>query len=362
MAVERRSPGTDVPRLSVCMPVFNGSRFLPRIFSSLAAQTFKDFELIVIDDGSADDSASQSAHLMTQHGIRGFVIRSTNRGAEQSRDLACAHARADIIAQLDCDDWWEPTYLEEMIGALRSQPDIDLVYCDLLEQFPEGHTILKSDIATWIDLSRAERHGDLYKFRRGEFFKMLLRGQVLFPPCTVYRRELYERAGRYAESLSGLRVSLDWAFGLRAGRMGTIAFLKRPLLHKLIHDTNVSGDVVATVGCTVEVLVSVLADSTLSREETRIARAYGAMIARWASYESWAVRRKHRQAIRWALTSLRFRWTWQAARLVALSLIPRSLVEHLRPLWSIGKTWLVRRGSRRLSAEEISDHVRHGDR
>lgn len=329
--------GGDTPSVSVCMPVFNGSRFLPRIFSSLAGQSFKDYELIIIDDGSNDDSASRSELLMTQHGIRGIVVRSTNRGAEQSRDLACAHARADLIAQLDCDDWWEPTYLEEMHGTLRSQRDIDLVYCDLVEQFPDGHTTLKSDIATWIDLAQAEQHGDLYKFGRGEFFKMLLRGQVLFPPCTVYRKALYENAGRYAKTLSDLRVSLDWAFGLRASRIGAIGFLKRPLLHKLIHDANVSGDLVRTIGCTVQVLESILADPTLSPEETRIARAYGAMISGWASYESWAGCREQRQAMRWALASLRFQWTWRAARLAAYSLIPRSLVEATRPVWSAAR-------------------------
>lgn len=336
--VGERAMQEDNPTVSICMPVFNGSGFLPRIFSSLAAQTFKDYELIIVDDGSLDDSASHSELLMTQYGMRGIVIRSTNRGAEQSRDVACAHARADLIAQLDCDDCWEPTYLEEMVGALRAHADIDLVYCDLIEHFTDGRTLLKSDVASWIDLSQAERHGALYKFRRREFFKMLLRGQVLFPPCTVYRKSLYENAARYATTLSDLRVSLDWGFGLRASRIGTVAFLKRPLLHKHVHGTNVSGDLIKTVGCTIQVLDSILVHPTLSSEEKRIGRSYGAMISRWASYESWAVRHEHWEAMLWALTSLRFRWTWQAARLAACSLIPRSLVEYLRPAWSARRT------------------------
>lgn len=329
-ASPERAPG--LPAVSVCMPVFNGSRFLPEVFSSLAAQTFKDYELIVVDDGSTDDSASQSERLMAQHDIRGLVVRSANRGAEQARDLACSHARAELIAQLDCDDWWEPDYLAEMLQALQSQPDIDLVYCDLIEQFADGHTLLKSDIATWIDVSQAARNGSLYTFPRGAFFKMLLRGQVLFPPCTVYRKALYEKAGRYADSHSHLRVSLDWGFGLRASRMGTVAFLKRPLLRKHVHGGNVSGDLVRTVSCDMEILESVLADRTLSREERRIASAYGALISRWASYESWAVHRKHWQALGWALTSLKFRRTWAAARLAVYSLIPRLLVDCLRPI------------------------------
>jgi glycosyltransferase involved in cell wall biosynthesis len=312
------------------MPVFNGVKYLPRVFSSLAAQTFKDYELIVIDDGSTDESARQAELLIARHDIRATVVRSTNRGAEQARDLGCLHARAGLIAQLDCDDWWQPTYLEEMLGTLQSQPEIDLLYCDLIEEFADGGRTLKSDAASWIDLSRAEQFGDLYKFPRGEFFAMLLGGQVLFPPCTVYRKEAYEKAGRYMGILPELPVSLDWGFGLRVSRVGTVGFLKRPLLHKFVHGGNVSRNLVKTIGCSVQVLETVLADRTLSPEELRIGRARGALICTWASYESWAVHRNHTQALRWALRSLKFRWSVSALKLAACSLIPRTLVERLR--------------------------------
>ncbi len=279
----------------------------------------------------------QAELLIAHYAICGTVIRSANRGAEQARDLACSHARGALIAQLDCDDWWEPTYLEEMLSALRAQPDIDLLYCDLIEKFADGVTTLKSAVARWIDLSRAERHGDLYLFSRGEFFAMLLGGQVLFPPCTIYRKEVYEKAGRYAGTLPDLPISLDWSFGLRASRIGIVGFLKRPLLHRVFHGGNVSLDLVKTVGCTVQVLESVLADGTLSPEETRIGRTRGALICTWASYKSWAVHCNNRQALRWALRSLRFRWNWSAVKLAAYSLIPRMLVERLRPIWSRGR-------------------------
>ena len=84
------SVGTKrIPAVSVCMPVFNGAEFLPRAFSSLATQTFKDFELIVVDDGSTDDSLKQAEHLLVIHNLQGSVIRTANQGAEQARDVAC---------------------------------------------------------------------------------------------------------------------------------------------------------------------------------------------------------------------------------------------------------------------------------
>lgn len=335
--IERTPQATQPPAVSICMPVFNGAKFLPRIFSSLAAQTFKDYELIVIDDGSTDESARQAELLIAHHDIRGSVVRSSNRGAEQARDLGYLHAAAGLIAQLDCDDWWQPTYLEEMLSVLRSQPDIDLLYCDLIEESADGSETLKSAVASWIDLSQAEQLGDLYKFPRGKFFAMLLGGQVLFPPCTVYRKEVYEKAGRYGGTLPELPVSLDWGFGLRVSRIGTVGFLKRSLLRKFVHGGNVSHNLVKTVGCSVQVLESVLADCTLSATERRIGRGRGALICTWASYESWAAHRNHGQALRWALRSLKFRWSGSAVKLAACSLIPRTLVERLRPARSRGR-------------------------
>ena len=214
---ESASAGTKrIPAVSVCMPVFNGAEFLPRAFSSLATQTFKDFELIVVDDGSTDDSVKQAEHLLVIHNLQGSVIRTANQGAEQARDVACMHARGEVIAHLDCDDSWDPSYLAVMLGILQSRAEVDLVYCDMIQESPNGHRIVKSEVATWIDLSQASRDNDLYVFPPGIFFQLLLNGNVLLPSCTMYRKTLSMEAGPYTKVLSDMRISLDWCFGLRA--------------------------------------------------------------------------------------------------------------------------------------------------
>ena len=334
----RRTSEIDTsPTVTICMPVYNGKTFLPRAFESLAAQTFKDFEILIVDDGSTDGSAAQAEELLVRHELHGTVIRIANGGPEHARDIARAHAQGKIIAHLDCDDTWDPSYLMIMCGILRSHPKVDLVYCDFIQESDDGQTTLKSEISPWIDLTQATRDGDLYCYPQGGFFKLLLSGQVLFPSCTIYTSELATRTGPYTEVLADVRTSLDWCFGLRASRTGTIAFLNRPLARRYLHKNNISGDLVRTTGSNVRVLDWILSDRTLSKDERRIARARGAMISIWACDITLRVNRRHWLAIKWALTSLRFRFNWKAVRLLALTSVPRFVVDGARKLQGIAR-------------------------
>lgn len=319
------------PVVSVCVPIHNGMRFLQRLFFCLANQSYRDFEVVAVDDGSTDGSGEEACRLLAHFGLRGRVTRIPNRGSALARDAACALAEGSIIATLDCDDCWEPNYLAEMSAALRGHPGTDLVYCDFLEVFPDGRERVKSRAVSWVRLSDATRDGDLYNFARGAFFIMLLQGQVLFPSCTVYSKELYQRAGGYAAILPDLPTSLDWSFGLRAARVGSVAFLNRPLLRKIQRNDSVSNtSFVKTATSTIRILEEVLRDQTLSPEERQIARCYGARVSSWCAYEFWATHKKQRQAFEWVCASLRFRPNWEVVKIGAKALIPRPMVDWIR--------------------------------
>lgn len=324
-------PISNRPTVSVCLPVFNGAPFLPRAFSSLQDQIFKDFEVVVVDDGSTDGSGDEAQRLLALYGLTGSVIRIQNRGSARARDVACESARGDFIATLDSDDWWDPRYLQDMVAVLRSDRGVDLAYCDFLELFSDGRSIIKSDVATWVDTSRADRDGDSLMFRRGEFFTLLLRGQVLFPSCTVYARSLYQKVGGYAACLPELPTSLDWFFGLRAARVGSIAFLKRTLVKKYARAESVSNaSYLRTKSSSVRILKALLHDPTLRPEERRIVRCRGGLLSQQCAYESWASHRAQIQAMRWLFRSLEFQIDWKVAALAVKFLIPRALIESLR--------------------------------
>jgi len=329
--------GSDVPpAISICMPVYNGSAFLDRAFQCIANQTILHrFEIVLVDDGSKDDTSERAKELMSRYSLQGRVLRTLNQGCEQARDLACKYASANIIAPFDCDDYWDPDYLKSMFTALELHPEIDLVYCDFIEENTRtGGQQLKSKEAVWIDLNVASadtrtlcHNAVLFQFGRGAFFNMLLEGQVLFPPCTMFRRAIYDHVGGYTD-IAELRISLDWSFGLRVSRAGTVAFLNRPLLRKYFHGDNVSADTVRTSSCSFKVVQKLMRDADLTPQQIQKLRSKGASLAGHLSY---AMRTKHRDrwaALKWSLTSLRYQWNIKAVKLALTTLVPQSIMDR----------------------------------
>ena len=315
------------PPMSVCMPIFNGAAFLPRAFSSLAAQDFRDFELVIVDDGSTDGSGALAERLIAENGFPGRVVRTTNRGAEQARDIAVAHANADVIAQCDCDDRWAPTYLSDMMSALSAHPEIDAIYSDMIDIYPDSRQVRKSDVATWVDLSEAAREADLYCFRKGQFLKMALGGHVMYPQCTVYRRRAYENAGPYADGLFNFRVSLDWYFSLRLARVAQIAFLKRPLLHRYIHSANTTHDSLRMFSSTFAIFQYVISRWPLSPIERKAARDRAAKVASWAADA--ALETNRRLSFKFSAQSFRYHPSAYAVKQAVAATLPHSVCRAL---------------------------------
>jgi glycosyltransferase involved in cell wall biosynthesis len=108
-----------VPAVSVVVPCYNGGRFLDGMMASLAQQTFRDFEIVIVDDGSTD---ALTARKLDELKGRAHVVRRANGGASAARNTGAREARADIIFMLDCDDTIEPTFLAETVPALQSAP------------------------------------------------------------------------------------------------------------------------------------------------------------------------------------------------------------------------------------------------
>jgi glycosyltransferase involved in cell wall biosynthesis len=107
------------PTISVVIPCYNSGKFLDLPLDSLARQTFRDFETVIINDGSTDQVTKDKLKTLDPS-IR--VVHQDNKGLSAARNTGFREAKADIVLPLDSDDQLEPTYLEEMLGALRSAP------------------------------------------------------------------------------------------------------------------------------------------------------------------------------------------------------------------------------------------------
>lgn len=114
------------PRISIVMPCYNCATHLPASIGSVMAQTFADWELIVVDDGSSDASAAIVAAIDDP---RIHLIRQANAGVSAARNRALDEAGGEYIAFLDADDTWVPTFLEKMAAALDAEAHAVLVYC-----------------------------------------------------------------------------------------------------------------------------------------------------------------------------------------------------------------------------------------
>src|SRR5438067_282471 len=110
------------------MPAYNAAETVGSANSSVLAQTFKSFELLVVDDGSTDDTAEKVKPF--EGDGRVWLVRQRNRGLAATRNEAIGRARGELVSMLDSDDLWLPSYLETMKTALDRDPDAGFAYTD----------------------------------------------------------------------------------------------------------------------------------------------------------------------------------------------------------------------------------------
>lgn len=180
------------PAVSVVVPCYNGGRFIDQLMTSLARQTFRDFEIVIVDDGS-DDLETREKLAALGPAVR--VIHQDNRGPSAARNAGARAARSDILFMLDCDDTIEPTFLAETVPVMRAAPaDVGMVVTDLRLVGAENGMV-----------PRYFNRFDLL------FTNTLSSGLVL-------RKQSWEAAGGYDETMrDGYE---DWDFSLRLARAG----------------------------------------------------------------------------------------------------------------------------------------------
>ncbi len=190
------------PRVSVIVPCHNGGRFLDSLLASLAGQTFRDFEIVIIDDGSTDP-ATRGKLDSFDSSVR--VVRQDNRYLPAARNRGFSEARAELVLPLDCDDTLEPAYLAETVPLLESAPeDVGFVFT---------HIRLTAGLEGVV----ARHHNRFDQL----FFNYL-------PYCMLIRRSAWQAAGGYDESLRD--GSEDWEFSIRLACAGFRAIeLAQPL-------------------------------------------------------------------------------------------------------------------------------------
>ena len=151
-------------KFSVIIPLYNKAPYIRKALESVFAQTYTDFEIIVVDDGSSDDSLAIAKQFITdrcakdrctldrQNGCRSAVpveiIKQKNQGVSAARNNGVSVSSGDYIAFLDADDWWEPTFLEKMAKLIEDYPDAGLYASNYIYYKPGKTHVAVQNIET----------------------------------------------------------------------------------------------------------------------------------------------------------------------------------------------------------------------
>lgn len=209
-----------MPELSVIVPVYRAENFLNKCVESLVNQTFRDLEVILVEDGSPDRSGELCNQWATKD-PRIRVIHQENSGVSAARNRGIREARGDFLGFVDSDDWVDLHMYETLLqGDLQA----DVIMCDVLTVYEDGRK--EEDTISGLPESRSLAHGDCTPELMSEFAGSACR-------C-IYRRCLLQEHGIFFPQ--GMKVSEDRIFNLYAmGYAGKIAYIKQPLYMRYVN-------------------------------------------------------------------------------------------------------------------------------
>jgi glycosyltransferase involved in cell wall biosynthesis len=250
-----RNPST--PAVSVIIPAYNTAKYIAVTLQSALSQTFTNFEVIVINDGSPD---SNDLEIAIQPFLERIVyLKQENRGPGSARNLGIIQARGQFVAFLDSDDIWLPEYLHKQMKLFEGTPSLDMVYSDALLCSLDG-----SSRKTYMETCPSSSPVT--------FESLLVEDSQVITSGTVARRWKIVEAGLFDES-KALIGSEDYDLWLRvAYHGGVIAFQRQVLLKHLVRPNSLSSDGVRILENIIKVLTGLERNLQLSPERIALLR------------------------------------------------------------------------------------------
>lgn len=210
-----------MPKVTVVIPAYNAMTYLPETLDSILNQTFTDFEVLIVNDGSTDQIAAWAAEISD---TRVKVISQENQGLPGARNTGITHAKGEFVAFLDADDLWESTKLKKQVDCLDSKPEVGLVYTWTLLVDQQGKS------TGTVTASHVE----------GNVWEKLLLGDVVGSGSSaMIRRNCFETVGLFDTELSSIEDCDMW---VRIAAHYPLAVIKEVLVYYRQHPSNMSRD------------------------------------------------------------------------------------------------------------------------
>ncbi|MDM9379595.1 glycosyltransferase [Chlorogloeopsis sp. ULAP01] len=216
-----------MPKVSVVMTAYNAMAYLPQTMETLLWQSFTDFELVLVNNGSTDNIVEWVTQLSEP---RIKLISQENRGIPGGLNRGIAHAQGEYITFLDADDLWDPTKLEKQVKILDENPEVGLVYnwVTLIDEHSK-------DIGGLI-----HRHS-IVKFKaEGDVRKQLLEQDIIgCGSSAMVRRVCFEEVGVFDPSFT---IAADWDMWVRIGLHYPFKVIKEPLTYYRKHSRSMTSN------------------------------------------------------------------------------------------------------------------------
>jgi len=202
------------PTISVIIPIYRSQDTVTRALNSVIRQSFQDFEIIVVDDASPDESAAIAKEWAARNSMQLEVVQfKKNRGPSAARNAGASAARAEYIAFLDSDDEWLPDKLAAQLEVMERDHNVVLVGCN----------------AEWIAGNKiVERIADDSVDDGPEAWKALLESSFISTPCAFVRASAFKEVRGFREDLT---VGEDQDLWIRLAFMGNVIFIDDVLVH-----------------------------------------------------------------------------------------------------------------------------------
>ena len=230
------------PTVSVVIPAYNAARTLAEALHSVLAQTMPPMEIIVVDDGSTDDTAA----VLRQFGDKVKTLHQPNSGLAATRRAGIEMATGDLIALFDADDICEPDRLALQVAYLCAFPEVLLVTTDFSTFNEQGH-VMPAFAQSYYGAFKRYPHGinDIFpvheqlelaegiasvtsiKTFRGRVYEKLVLGNFIHPPTVMFRRAVLELVGNFDPAAGAM---CDWDWIMQASRHGQVGYIAQDLL------------------------------------------------------------------------------------------------------------------------------------
>jgi glycosyltransferase involved in cell wall biosynthesis len=203
------------PVISVVIPTWNRAQFIAPTIDSVLRQTYAQYEVIVVDDGSTDNTAE----ILAAYRDKIIYILKQNGGVSSARNAGIQAARGRYIAFVDDDDLWLPDKLSLQAQLMEQNPALGLVYCGAVKIRKDGTRI-----------------GEARPEKRGAIFKELVCSNHIAGSASaaMVRRDVFSRSGYFDEQLS---PCADWDCWIRIAQHHDVDYVDAPLVHLTIHDS-----------------------------------------------------------------------------------------------------------------------------